>query len=250
MKQPTPDRATRLPLGHHIDSKRSDVPASDLDDEAPTSYVPALRWHALTPAYDLVVRVSSDERRVKQALLDHAGLQGGERVLDVGCGTGTLLSSARERAPELDLHRVDRDPAVLRRATTRVGPAALFLSDARRMPIGGATIDVALSSLFFHHLHDDAKSAVFAEIARVLTSAGRLIVADWGAPRSMWSRLAAATVCAFDGADPTRTNFAGGLAGVMAANGFADVDVVERIGVPLGVIDIITATADPARVAR
>lgn len=209
-----------------------------------STYLPALRWHVLTPAYDLVVRVTSGERRVKQRLLDHARLTAAERVLDVGCGTGTLLAAAAARAPELVLYGVDRDPVMLERAATRLRPAGLSLGDARQLPIGAATVNVAVSSLFFHHLLDEAKSHVLAEVARVLTPGGRLVIADWGAPRSPLSRLGASVVRAFDGAASTRTNFAGGLADHIASAGFSRVDVVERLGVPLGVIDIITATVD------
>lgn len=211
-----------------------------------TAYIPALRWHALTPAYDLVVRVTSGERRLKQRLLDHARLAIDDRILDVGCGTGTLLAAAAARAPGLELYGVDRDPVMLRRATVGANSAHLCLADARALPIDAASIDVVVSSLFFHHLRDDAKDAVLAEITRVLTPGGRLRIADWGAPRSPFSRAGATVVRAVDGAAPTQTNFAGGLPALIASAGFTDVDTVERIGVPLGVVDIISAASPSA----
>lgn len=210
-----------------------------------TSYLPALRWHALTPAYDVVVRTSSGERRFKQRLVDHAQLAAGERVLDVGCGTGTLLAALGGRTSGLALAGVDRDPTMLSRAAARVVDlgAGLCVGDARRLPIATGSVDVVVSSLFFHHLLDDAKSVVLAEVRRVLAPSGRLVIADWGAPRSLGSRLGAAVVRTFDGEAPTRTNFAGGLVDCIADAGFESVCVVDRVGVPLGVIDMITATA-------
>ncbi len=206
------------------------------------SYLPALRWHALTPAYDLVVRVTSGEHRFKQRLLNHARLEHSERVLDVGCGTGTLLAGAAARTPGTVLHGVDRDPVMLHRAVHRVSAAHLWLSDARRLGLADGSVDVVVSSLFFHHLLDEAKSEVLAEIRRVAAPGGRLIVADWGAPRSLYTRIGAAVVRSFDGAASTRSNFAGALPEFIAAARFTDVTVVERVAVPLGLVDIITAT--------
>ena len=54
------------------------------------SFIPALRFEALTPAYDAIVRLTTRERVVKRALLDAARLGPAVRLLDVGCGTGTF----------------------------------------------------------------------------------------------------------------------------------------------------------------
>jgi len=194
----------------------------------------------------MVARYTTGERRFKERLLGWADLRPLERVVDLGCGTGTLLVAAGGQEPGPELIGVDRDLAVLRRARRKVQAAAvgveLCLVDARSLPMADGSVDVVVSSLFFHHLLSDAKSLVLAEISRVLGIGGRLAVADWGAPRGGASRVGAGVVRRFDGDEPTRDNLDGRLAELIETAGFDDVIVRARLGVPLGVIEIITAT--------
>ncbi|MFQ5558394.1 MAG: class I SAM-dependent methyltransferase, partial [Acidimicrobiales bacterium] len=170
-------------------------------------YLPALRWHLLTPAYDVVVRWTTRERRFKEQLLDIADLQPGERVLDVGAGTGTLLAAAHGRVGGLGLIGVDRDGRMLGRAAAKTSAAGanvqLHRADARALPLVDRSVDVVISSLFFHHLTSDVKRAVFAEIARVICPDGRFVVADWGKPRGPASRVGASFIRLLNGAEPT-----------------------------------------------
>jgi SAM-dependent methyltransferase len=55
------------------------------------SYLPALGWHTFTPLYDLLLPLTMPELGFKQHLIAQAGLRSGHRVLDLGCGTGTLM---------------------------------------------------------------------------------------------------------------------------------------------------------------
>ena len=78
-------------------------------------YLPALSYERLTAIYDPVIRVSTRERLFKTKLLDQAALRPGMRVLDLGCGTGTLAVWAKQRHPEVELVGLDGDPEVLER---------------------------------------------------------------------------------------------------------------------------------------
>jgi ubiquinone/menaquinone biosynthesis C-methylase UbiE len=56
----------------------------------PGGYLPALRFSALTRLYDPVVRATTREGRFKEMLVEQAAPTAAQRILDLGCGTGTL----------------------------------------------------------------------------------------------------------------------------------------------------------------
>src|SRR5690348_15767000 len=88
-------------------------------------YVPALGRDILTALYDPLIRRTTRERTFKQRLLDQASLHAGQRVLDVGCGTGTLAVWAKEREPGIEIAGIDGDPAVLERARQKASDAGV-----------------------------------------------------------------------------------------------------------------------------
>lgn len=82
-------------------------------------YVPAFGFRWLTPAYDLVVAITTRETTFKRTLVEQLAAQTGQRILELGCGTGTLLVKIAERCPGAGVVRVDRDPDILRLAARK-----------------------------------------------------------------------------------------------------------------------------------
>lgn len=102
----------------------------------------------------------------------------GERVLDVGCGTGALLEAIARRAPGARLAGIDLSPAMLAVARRRLaGRAALTAGDATHLPLASGRFDLVLSSSALHYWPDPV--AVLVEIARVLVPGGRVAITDW-----------------------------------------------------------------------
>jgi ubiquinone/menaquinone biosynthesis C-methylase UbiE len=123
--------------------------------------------------------------RVREAehLADLVRTGAGDRAIDVCCGPGTL---ALRFAPRVRwVVGVDFTPAILgraRRSAESEGVRNLFavLGDARALPFGDASIDIAVSSYSLHHVPDPAK--VIREMARVLAPGGRAGVVDMIVP--------------------------------------------------------------------
>lgn len=214
-------------------------------------FIPALRFHRLTPLFDFVAAVAVRDRAIKRRVVEHAAIRGGEDVLDVGCGTGTLALAAARAAPGVRVTGLDADPSILARARRRAARARLEIAfDEGRstaLPYPDASFDLVLSTLFFHHVPDEAKRRTAEELVRVLRPGGRLVVGDLGRPKDPVMRLAAlVTTQLLDGFETTALQVRGGLPDILAGAGFEAPIVRERLRTPSGSYDIVTASVAAA----
>jgi ubiquinone/menaquinone biosynthesis C-methylase UbiE len=110
----------------------------------------------------------------RPAILDLAGDVAGRQVLDVGCGSGPLFASLRDRGAHVT--GFDSSAGMLELARKRLGPdAALHLADlGDPMPFPDGAFDDVVASLVLHYLED--WTVALAELRRVLKPGGRLIV--------------------------------------------------------------------------
>ncbi|MBW1879726.1 MAG: methyltransferase domain-containing protein [Deltaproteobacteria bacterium] len=149
--------------------------------------------------YDLLLKIVTlgREGRFRRRIITTARLESGQRVLDVGCGTGTLAVAAAEVVgTEGSVHGIDPAPEMIARARAKAEKAAASVAfevgviEALAFP--DQSMDVVLSSLMFHHLTDQLKPLGLAEIRRVLAPGGRLVVVDFGKPDGMVAEVKAA----------------------------------------------------------
>jgi SAM-dependent methyltransferase len=158
-------------------------------------YIPALGHDLLTPLYDTALRLFMRERKFKRRLIRQAEIREGGRVLDVGCGTGTLAVMVKQEHAGTEVVGLDGDPKVLEIARRKAAKAGVSLvldeGMSYELPYPDATFDRVLSSMMFHHLSTPDKGRTFREIFRVLRPGGGLHVVDFGPPHSLYSRLVA-----------------------------------------------------------
>ena len=208
------------------------------------NFVPALRFDALTRLYDPVVAVTSREGAFKRRLLEHARVKDGESVLDVACGTGTLAIEVKKDRPKAKVSALDGDKAILARARAKAKEAGVKIEFQRglsnELPYDARSFDVVLSTLFFHHLTDEAKADSAEEIKRVLRLGGRVLIADWGRPQDPLMRVSFLSVQLLDGFRNTASNVAGKLPEFLRDAGLKRVSVVDRMRTPLGTIEIVS----------
>lgn len=138
-------------------------------------------------SYDWLLRLmwGSREQGYRKRVLELAGIAPGQRVLDVGCGTGTQAIAARRLVgPDGRVSGVDASAEMIGRARAKAERAGLDIdfreAPAQDLPFADGTFDVVLSTTVVHCLPASARSQCFAEMARVLKPGGRLLVVDFG----------------------------------------------------------------------
>lgn len=202
-------------------------------------FIPALGRDVLTPSYDVGIRVTLPERRFKTRLIESARLTAGMRVLDIGCGTGTLLLIAAEMAYEAVLFGVDIDDRILERARRKIAVRGVRIqlerASATELPYADGSFERVLSTLAFHHLMREEKARAFAEAYRVLRPGGEFHLGDFGAPDTRYSRVASYLTEKLGG-EHVQENY-GGLLPVMAREaGFGSIEETGRFGTIVGVL--------------
>jgi len=178
-------------------------------------------------------------------LVEQAAAEPGQRVLDLGCGTGTLAIQVKQRQPGAEVIGLDADPAMLERGRSKASEAGadvqLDEGYSTELPYEDASFDRVLSTLFFHHLDPEPKRQTAREIARVLRKGGELHVADWGAPADPIMAAAFFGVRLFDGLENTAENFHGELPRIFEEAGLQNAEQTDRIRTVFGTLALYRA---------
>src|SRR5690606_11994129 len=211
---------------------------------APAShdFLPAAGVDWLLPLYDPLNRLLGTHR-YRERLIDAAALRPGDRVLDLGCGTGALTLQAAARAPRAEIVGLDPDPKALARARAKAARAGVRVTwqqgfgDA--LPFEDARFDRVISSLVFHHLTAEVRRATLAEIARVLAPGGTVHVLDFGPPTGTLDRL---LLSIFHRDERLEDNLAGRIPALMEEAGLAGAGEVARMRTPFGALSIWRAS--------
>jgi len=135
--------------------------------------------------YDAVVWLLSlgKSSAIRKTTVDLAQIKPGDRVLDVGCGTGDLTMAAKALAgPSGEVYGTDASAEMIevaRRKAAQAGVEVTFQVDLiEDISFPDDEFDAVLSSLMMHHLPDDLKREGLAEIYRVVKPGGRILILD------------------------------------------------------------------------
>jgi ubiquinone/menaquinone biosynthesis C-methylase UbiE len=144
--------------------------------------------------YDRWIELSTlgQAGRARRAILER--LAPGERLLDIGCGTGTLAIAASRLGA--GVIAVDRSPAMLGVARDRARAAGVTVDwrhgDAAFPPVDGETFDVACATFVLGEMSLDLASLALRRMAAAVRPGGLVVVADEQAPDRASVRAAVA----------------------------------------------------------
>ena len=135
-------------------------------------------WDLITPAE------RSKFRRKQIGLMD---LREGEKVLEVGCGTGVLSILSKIAVGETgEVEGIDIARQMISKAQQKAERAKLEIgfktSSIDELPYADDYFDLVISSMMFHHLPVEIKRKGLAEIYRVLKEEGRFFLCDFFRP--------------------------------------------------------------------
>lgn len=158
-----------------------------------SDYIPALGARWLTPLFDPLAKWGMRESFIKGELIKRAGISAGQRVLDVGSGTGTLTLMVRRQIQEAEVVGIDGDAEILSIARDKARQAGLDVTFdegmAFALPYPDNSFDRVLSSLVFHHLTHDNKLRASAEVFRVLRPGGEFHILDIAEPQGRYATI-------------------------------------------------------------
>jgi len=187
------------------------------------------------------------EQRFRELCLKYMAIRPEDRILDVGCGTGTLtLLAARQLGPQGAITGIDAAPrmiAIAQDKARRQGLAARFQAAvAESLPFADGEFDLVVNSMFCHHLDLELKRAAFREMHRVLAPGGRLITADIDRPTTLLGWLTGWAGRWLLMQPEIGENLQGLLPKLIAEAGFVDLRRQEQVH---GLISVFTASRGP-----
>src|SRR5258708_37932356 len=149
------------------------------------TFLPAAGRDRFLPLYDLMTKLMGADQ-ARRGLLDQAQIRPGHRILDIGCGTGSLLIQLKCLYPGTDVVGLDPDAKALARARRKAARATVSIQLDRgfgdELPYPDGSFDRVLSSLMFHHVPTDEKGKTERAVRRVLKPGGEFHMLDFEGP--------------------------------------------------------------------
>jgi ubiquinone/menaquinone biosynthesis C-methylase UbiE len=173
------------------------------------------------------------EKKMGQIALKLMNLQGHEKILDIGCGTGTLTIEAGQKlSADKGGHIIGIDAAakmiaLARKKVTAMPQVRFDISAAERLGYKDESFDLALSTFFFHHIDAELKLAALNEMWRVLKKGGKAVIVDVDTPTTLFGKI-----CAWSGyilfhQEEIRENIEGKLRTIMRQSQFGEFQFIS-----------------------
>ena len=136
--------------------------------------------------YDTIVNLITlgHANKIRQMTVELAGIQPGQAVLDVGCGTGDLTLAAKKAVgQDGSVTGIDAAAEMIEVATNKANKQQLVIdfqvAPIEKLPFPDNSFDVVINSLVMHHLPAQVKKDGLAEIYRVLRPGGTFFILDF-----------------------------------------------------------------------
>ena len=205
------------------------------------AYIPALKYHWMTRFYDPLIQWGMQEKKLKMHLVNQAVLQPGEVVMDLACGTGTLVLLIRQSHSHVQVIGVDADPEIVAIAKEKINRnqtngISFKEGFSDRLPFSNNLFHHVFTSLFIHHLTLEKKKETFEEVHRTLRSGGQFHLLDFDKPQNGLMRVAFFPVQFLDGFETTSPHVKGIIPTLLKETGFAAIEETGQFSTVVGTL--------------
>lgn len=201
------------------------------------NFIPAMRFRILTPVYDTFLRVVMKEIKLKSQLIAQLDPKDDDRILDFGCGTGTLTLMIKKASPGCVVYGIDIDPQGLeiaeKKARRERVDVHLIQYDGVTLPFADESFDKVVTSLMIHHLSNEEKIPIFRELHRVLKKGGELHILNFGLQRSLYTEPLTSFLKFLE---PIEGNILGKIPEYLKISSFEDVKEVNYENTLIGTV--------------
>jgi len=146
------------------------------------SFIPAAGNNWALPFYDPFVKLTGGDR-ARRVLLENMDTNAIHRMLDIGCGTGTLTLEFKLQHPHVEVVGLDPDIKALEIARLKASSFSAIINFddgfSHELPYLDSSFDLVFSTLMLHHLTTEQKQKTLCEVRRVLNTNGSLYLLDF-----------------------------------------------------------------------
>lgn len=213
-----------------------------------TEFRAALRFPWLSRYYDAILGWTLNDRRFKQILAESADIRPAARILDFGCGTGTLAQEIHSLEPTARIVGLDVDPRMIEQAERKsriAGQWAQWITGRiEALPFPPGSFDRIVTSLVLHHLRTNEKRSSLRAAHALLRPGGEIHIMDFGKAHGPVMRLAFLSVQILDGFDRTGDNARGMIPAMLREAGFVGVREVRKWRTVAGTLSLYTGSKE------
>lgn len=185
--------------------------------------------------YDVLSPVMTfyQEQRLGRKVIEFLALQGNEKIIDIGCGTGSLTIeiaqklSAAQNGLAVGIDAAAKMIRLARKKAADLKEVQFDIAAAERLGYADESFDGAVSTFFFHHIDFELKVAALNEMWRVLKKGKQAIIVDVDIPTNLFGKI-----CAWSGyilfwQDQIKENIKGKLREAMTISKFGSYELIS-----------------------